>query len=113
MGYPLYVLNRDAQANTITMGPREGLLSAGLTADQTNWLIDPPIQQPILCTIKIRYNGPPVPGTVQADGPNSLSIRFDQPQSAVTPGQAVVCYMTAIRFWAADGFSTRINPVTV
>ncbi|MCX5662206.1 MAG: tRNA 2-thiouridine(34) synthase MnmA [Planctomycetota bacterium] len=91
-GVPLYVLQRDPAANTVTLGPREGLLAGGLEADQVNWLVDPPESGPRRCAIKIRYNGQPVPGTVHATGPDALEVRFDEPQSAVTPGQAVVCY---------------------
>jgi tRNA-specific 2-thiouridylase len=89
---PLYVIDRDPVANTVTVGGREDLLAAGLTADQTNWLVDPPTAGPVRCQVKIRYNSMPVPGTVHATSPGTLAVRFDEPQSAVTPGQAVVCY---------------------
>jgi tRNA-specific 2-thiouridylase len=88
---PLYVLNRNAAANTITVGGKDDLLASGLTADQTNWLIDPPTT-PLRCEVKVRYNGAPIPATVTATGPNTLRVEFDEPHAAVTPGQAVVCY---------------------
>ena len=90
LGYPIYVTDRDPKANTITIGQSEDLMSSSLTADQTNWLVDPPLS-PGRCQVKIRYNSQPVPATVTAHD-DQLQVTFDQPQSAVTPGQAVVCY---------------------
>jgi tRNA-specific 2-thiouridylase len=90
-GVPLYVLGRDAATNTVTVGGQEELLCDHLIADQTNWLMDPP-GEPRPCQVKIRYNAAPVPAQVIATAPDMLEVRFDQPQSAVTPGQAVVCY---------------------
>jgi tRNA-specific 2-thiouridylase len=93
LGYPIYVVNKDAASNTITVGPREMLASTGLVADETNWLVDPPSEdQPLRCDVKIRYNAPPVPGTAWMAGEDELRVDFDEPQDAVAPGQAVVCY---------------------
>jgi tRNA-specific 2-thiouridylase len=93
LGYPIYVVNKDAASNTITVGPRQMLASTGLVADETNWLVDPPSEdQPLRCDVKIRYNAPPVPGTAWMAGEDELRVDFDEPQDAVAPGQAVVCY---------------------
>ncbi|MCC6679799.1 MAG: tRNA 2-thiouridine(34) synthase MnmA [Phycisphaeraceae bacterium] len=92
MGYPIYVVDKDPQKNTITLGPRQDLMSDGCSADQTNWLIDPPPTDWTACTVKVRYNCQPAPAQVRVTGDDSLEVRFDQPISAVTAGQAVVCY---------------------
>ena len=92
LGHPIYVVDKDPAANTITVGEREALLAEGLLAGETNWLIEPPAE-PMRCAVKIRSNSPPVPGAVWATGPDELELRFDEPQSAVTPGQAVACYV--------------------
>ncbi|HEX5242291.1 MAG TPA: aminomethyltransferase beta-barrel domain-containing protein, partial [Tepidisphaeraceae bacterium] len=47
---------------------------------------------PIHCTAKIRYNHSPQPATASLIGADTLSVTFDEPQSAITPGQAVVLY---------------------
>ena len=91
-GSPVYVVNKDAGANTITIGPRQSLECQSLVADQVNWFIDPPRDEPMRCTVKIRYNAVPVPATVQATGPDELTVRFESAQSAAAPGQAAVCY---------------------
>ncbi len=93
LGYPIYVVDRDAERNTITVGPREMLLSAGCTALESNWLVDEPAVgrwQP--CLAKIRYNSEAVSARVQRGGQRSIEVRFEEPQFAVAPGQAVVCY---------------------
>lgn len=92
---PLYVLERNASTNTVTVGEKDRLLSTGLTADQTNWLLPPdrvPRDTAMRCLAKVRYNSPPMPATVRATSDATLEVRFDEPVSAVTPGQAVVCY---------------------
>ncbi len=94
LGHPIYVIEKDAQANTITVGDKAGLMSRHLQADQVNWLIpadeQPQDWRPV--TVKVRYNSPPVPGFVRCTGQDRIAVRFDQPVLAVTPGQAVVCY---------------------
>lgn len=92
-GYPIYVVGKDAGTNTITVAAEQDeLLSRGLGADQTNWLIDPPGDGPVRCQLKIRYNGRAVDGWVRAVDGGKLEAGFEEPQAAVTPGQAVVCY---------------------
>lgn len=92
LGYPIYVVDKDPVTNTVTVGPREALASIGCTASQTNWLLEPPHEW-TRCEIKVRYNMQPVPGRVRKTGADGLEVRFDQPVDAVTPGQAVVCYL--------------------
>ncbi|MEX2215723.1 MAG: tRNA 2-thiouridine(34) synthase MnmA, partial [Phycisphaeraceae bacterium] len=92
LGYPAYVVDKNAATNTVTLGKREEVQSIGCKADQTNWHIDDVPVSPRRVTIKIRSNSDPVPGEVWTTGPDALEVRFDEPQHAVTPGQAVVCY---------------------
>ena len=67
------------------------LFSSGCLASQTNWLVEPPTE-PRKCTVRIRYNAEPVTAKAQMIGDDRLEVRFDDPQSSVAPGQAVVCY---------------------
>jgi tRNA-specific 2-thiouridylase len=62
-----------------------------LTANRTNWLVEPPLT-PRACTIKIRYNATPAAGEVVALEGGRLQATFTQPQHGVAPGQAVVCF---------------------
>jgi tRNA-specific 2-thiouridylase len=90
-GYPLYVIAKDAAANTITVGSRQKLLAVGCGAREAVWHAEPSAAWS-RCTAKIRYNAEPVAARVRARGPAALEVRFDEPQFAVAPGQAVVCY---------------------
>jgi tRNA-specific 2-thiouridylase len=92
LGYAVYVVDKDARANTVTVGRRQALAAGGLVADQANWLAAEPLAQVMRCTVKIRYNAAPVPATVRRDAAGELVVWFDDPQHAVAPGQAVVCY---------------------
>ena len=65
-------------------------LASGLRASGVNWLTDPPAGER-RCLAKIRYRHAPSPAFVTATGDGAM-VRFDEPQSAVTPGQAVVFY---------------------
>lgn len=90
-GRPIYVVEKDPVANTITIGDRSDLMAVGCLASQTNWLVEPPLT-PRRCLARIRYNADPVEATAAMVGDDRLEVRFASPQSAVAPGQAVVCY---------------------
>lgn len=89
---PLYVVDKDAATNTLVVGDREDLLADGATADQVNWLVDEPPRDWQPCRIKVRYNSPALPGRIRLADTDRLEASFDAPVSAVTPGQALVCY---------------------
>ena len=95
VGKPIYVVDKDPQTNTITIGEKTDLLSIGCTASEVNWHIDPPAGWQD-CQAKVRYNSQPVPARCRAGmdelGRETLEVRFESPVEAVTPGQAVVCY---------------------
>ncbi|MEL7088851.1 MAG: aminomethyltransferase beta-barrel domain-containing protein, partial [Planctomycetota bacterium] len=99
-GSPIYVVDKDPATNTVTVGGKDDLLAEGCTASRTNWLIpagDVPTAEGAPggwrdCEVKVRYNSPPTPGRVRVTGDDQLEVRFTDPVSAVTPGQAVVCY---------------------
>ena len=94
LGYPIYVVDIDAENNRVTLGEREALLKSDLVANQVNVLSDRLRLggECVRCSAKIRYNHPPQPAMAMRSGEDELTVRFDEPQSAVTPGQAVVLY---------------------
>ena len=92
LGYPIYVVDKDPQTNTVTVGQKQDLDAVGCTASQTNWLIDDLPRDWRPCLAKIRYNSDPVPAQVRVTGDDALEVKFDAPIAAVSPGQAVVCY---------------------
>ena len=91
LGHPIFVVEKDPATNSVVVGTREELASEGCRASDTNWLIDPP-RDWMKCLARIRYNGSAVPAEVRVTGDDGLEVRFESPQDAVAPGQAVVCY---------------------
>ena len=94
LGYPIYVANIDPVSNRVTVGGKEALLRGKLRASQINLLTeraDVRGGEVFRCEAKIRYNHPPQPARGQLVG-DELVVAFDEPQSAITPGQAVVLY---------------------
>ena len=86
-----YVLRIVPETHDVVLGERDGLLADGLRASRVNWLIEQPAQTRA-CSVKIRYRHEPVAGVVTPLADGGATVRFDIPQSAVTPGQAVVFY---------------------
>jgi tRNA-specific 2-thiouridylase len=91
-GQRRYVLRILPSANQVVVGDREELLAPGLIASRVNWLLDAPPEAPLACAAKIRYRHPATPATVTALPDGGARVTFAEPQSAVTPGQAVVFY---------------------
>jgi tRNA-uridine 2-sulfurtransferase len=95
-GHPIYVTGIDPATNRVTVGEKDALLHRTLRAREVNWLIGPekPVgpQDAVRVRAKVRYNSPPVPATAMMTGVDELTVRFDEPVLAITPGQAVVCY---------------------
>jgi tRNA-specific 2-thiouridylase len=92
VGHPLYVIEKDPRSNTLVVGEKEHLFADGCRATDVNWHIDPPDGDWLACTAKVRYNADPAPAAVRSLGGGAIEVRFDEPQYAVAPGQAVVCY---------------------
>jgi tRNA-specific 2-thiouridylase len=90
-GQRRYVLRIVPGDNEVVVGDREGLLAPGLLASRVNWLREPP-GEALPCEAKIRYRHAAVPAAVTALPDGGARVRFTEPQSAVTPGQAVVFY---------------------
>ena len=91
MGAPVYVCSKDMAANTVTVGPNEALFSAVLEATDWNWLSPAPTQ-PMRCMAKARSRMTEQPATVYPAKNGVYHVEFDEPQRAITPGQAVVLY---------------------
>jgi tRNA-specific 2-thiouridylase len=91
-GQRRYVLKIVPDDNTVVLGNREDLLARGLIALRVNWLIDEPAAGLLSCQAKIRYRHPPAPATVSLLPDGGARVEFAEPQSAITPGQAVVFY---------------------
>lgn len=90
-GKPMYVVKVDPKNNIIVLGEEKDLYRSGLKANNISW-VNPPDSGEIRVKAKIRYrhNGDKATVTIAPD--NTARIFFDEPQRAITPGQAVVFY---------------------
>ncbi len=88
---PLYVVGIDAQQRRVIVGEKQHLLRSELELIDCNWLDAPPVS-PILMNCRIRYRHLEQPAIVTPLGQGRYGVRFEQPQSGVTPGQSAVFY---------------------
>lgn len=108
---PRYVIDIDPETSSVIVGDAEDLLIAGCFLANAIWHGEP-LREARRITIKIRYSHPGTPATVEPDSerPDRLRVRFDEPQRAVTPGQAAVCYDGD---WVLGGGWIERTPLTV
>jgi tRNA-specific 2-thiouridylase len=92
LGRHVYVLDKDPAANTVTLGDNERLFRTRLTARAVNWISGEAPAAPIRCTAKTRYSQADTPAAASPLPDGRLQVDFDQPQRAITPGQAMVLY---------------------
>jgi tRNA-specific 2-thiouridylase len=92
-GEPLYVIATDASKQTVTVGAEHDLYRPTLTASNVNWISVAGIERETRAQVKIRNKHAASPATL-SPGANAgqVNVRFDEPQRAVTPGQAAVFY---------------------
>lgn len=92
-GEKLYVCRICAENNTVILGRESDLYFAEATAEDFNWISGEVPTSPVKCGVKVRYRQKEQPATVYPTGEKSVRICFDEPQRAVTPGQAAVLYL--------------------
>jgi tRNA-uridine 2-sulfurtransferase len=91
-GRPRYALEVDVDSATVTVGPAEDLLDAGLRLSGVTWA-----ERPVTGTVDAQCSahGTPTPATValpDAADPTTVDLRWHEPQRRVAPGQSVVLY---------------------
>ena len=92
----LFVLSLNADTNTVVVGKDEELYAAGCVADTLSWSGIAGLERgaaPVPADVKIRYNGTAAASTLTSgETDETVNVRFDAPQRAVTPGQSAVFY---------------------
>ena len=89
---PLYVLEKNAAGNTVTLGPDSALYTRDLTAEEMNWISIPSLNGPMAVTAKTRHSQREAAALAEPLPEGRVRVVFQEPQRAVTPGQAVVLY---------------------
>lgn len=92
-GEPLYVIATEPATQRVVVGRNEDLLRSSLVARDVNWISILPVTEPRRAQVKIRNKHAAAGATLTATGdPRRVQVQFNQPQRAVTPGQAAVFY---------------------
>jgi tRNA-specific 2-thiouridylase len=89
---PYYVMATRPDKNEVVVGRREELFSTRVEADSFNWLHGAPPESRMKVLAQIRYRHQPAPGLLEVLSCDRVRFEFDEPQWAVTPGQALACY---------------------
>jgi len=89
---PLYVISLDAEKNRVMVGMQEQLLSTEFVAAGVNWISSADALEPVRASVRVRYRHEAAPATITALENGRVKVVFDEPQRAITPGQATVFY---------------------
>jgi len=89
---PLYVISLDVEKNQVVVGADQALLKSEFVSAGVNWVaFDNPVE-PVRADVRIRYRHTAAPATITPLENNRARVLFDEPQRAITPGQATVFY---------------------
>ena len=89
---PLYVIQVDARENRVVVGSSDDLLKTEMVVRRVNWISIKELTEPLRVTVKIRSRAEEAPATLRRGDEGAVIVTFDEPQRAVTPGQASVFY---------------------
>ncbi len=89
---PLYVINIDAPRNQVVVGNQDELLGREFTAAGVNWVAFDKPDGPVNAEVRVRYRHTPAAATIRPIENNRVRVIFDEPQRAITPGQATVFF---------------------
>jgi len=91
-GSPLYVIQIRGEQKQVVVGEDEALWSRGLRAREVNWIAIEDLQAPLRARVKIRHRHEAAVALIEKAGEREVQVTFEQPQRAITPGQAAVFY---------------------
>jgi tRNA-specific 2-thiouridylase len=89
---PLYVIQIDSVSHKVIVGNESETTTRTLRARNINWISISSLDAPMRVQVKIRHRHEPAWATIEMSGPDEVLATFDDPQRAVTPGQAAVFY---------------------
>jgi tRNA-uridine 2-sulfurtransferase len=91
-GSPLYVIQISGANKQVVVGSDEHLYSRTLRAHRMNLISVEDLREPLRGSVKIRHRHEPAPAVIEKAGDDEIVVTFDEPQRAITPGQAAVFY---------------------
>lgn len=92
MGHPVFVTKIRPDSNEVVIGENEDLFVNTLICDRVNFMAMEGLEEEVRLKAKIRYNHPGAECVISPAEDGKVRVTFDQPQRAITPGQAVVFY---------------------
>jgi tRNA-specific 2-thiouridylase len=92
IGRPVFVSKIDKDKNEVVLSDESALFKTTLYADKINWVSKDSITETYHTTAKIRYSAKPAVCTIYPMDDGSVKVVFEEPQRAITAGQAVVFY---------------------
>ena len=92
LGEPIYVTRIDVPTNTVYVGTKDELEGQTLTALQLNFGKVAGLNGETQAVGQIRYKDPGAPCLVHQTGEDELDVVFEEPRTAITPGQSLVLY---------------------
>ena len=92
MGHPVFVTKIRPDRNEVVIGENEDLFVNTLICDRVNFMAMEGLDGEVRLKAKIRYNHPGAECVISPAEDGKVRVTFDQPQRAITPGQAVVFY---------------------
>src|SRR5438552_14366054 len=90
-GSPLYVIQIKGDSRQVVVGEAENLYSRTLRAHGVNLISTDNLTEPMRVSVKIRHRHEPASAIIERIAEN-VQVTFDEPQRAITPGQAAVFY---------------------
>ena len=91
-GSPLYVIQISGANKQVIVGGDEHLYSRTLRTKRVNLISLADLQEPMRVAVKIRHRHEPAAASIERTGDDEILVTFDEPQRAITPGQAAVFY---------------------
>lgn len=91
-GKPMFVTEIDAENNRVVLGEAGEEFSLGLVAEKANFIPFDDLKEPLRVGAKVRYSAKEAAARVEPLEDGKVKVIFDEPQRAVTPGQAIVFY---------------------
>ena len=92
VGAPIYVVGINADENTVVLGDESHLFKTTAVVADFNWIGGEAPAEPIRCKAKTRYRQKEQPATATVNADGTVTLVFDEPIRAITPGQAAVLY---------------------
>ncbi len=92
LGKPMYVVDIDAENDIVVLGDNEDVFSQEMIVEDLNFIMIDKLEKPLDVAVKIRYTAPEARATIMPLGDGLVKVCFEEPQRAITPGQAAVFY---------------------